>query len=310
MKKMVVSNTGQKTGARGDTLLLKKYEAYIRVEQRLSRATVATYLPECRLFLDYMAGQKKRLEDVTGGVLIEFLIQRQLDGVCQRTLAKTMSVLRSFFSFLILEGMVKSNPVEMVDMPKTNFRIPKVFSRQDIEVFFAAIDTTTPSGIRDRALFELIYSCGLRVTEAINLRMNSIYLHEALLRVKGKGNKERLVPVGEYALMWLDRYMNEIRHSFIKKGKLSEYIFLNYRGSQLSRKGVWKRFKEVLQKIRLEGKVHTLRHSFATHLLGGGADLRAVQELLGHADISTTQIYTHVEEEELKQYHEKYHPRG
>jgi integrase/recombinase XerD len=307
---MLLSNNRQDKAVKGDTLLLKKYEAYIRVELRLSRATIATYLPECRLFLTYLSGQKKRLEDVTGNVLIEFLIQRQLDGVCQRTLAKTMSSLRSFFTFLILEGMVQNNPVDLVDMPRPNFRIPKVFSRQDIEGFFAAIETETPSGIRDRALFELIYSCGLRVTEAINLRMNNIYLHEALLRVKGKGNKERLIPIGECAIVWLKRYLNEARHSFYKNAISPDYLFLNYRGKQLSRKGVWKRFKEVLQKISLEGKVHTLRHSFATHLLGGGADLRAVQELLGHADISTTQIYTHVEEEELKQYHEKYHPRG
>ncbi|MBN1698357.1 MAG: tyrosine recombinase [Spirochaetales bacterium] len=293
-----------------DNALLRSYEAYLRVELRLQRATIATYLPECRLLLYWLSEEKKEISEVDGNMLIGFLVKRQIDGVCGRTLAKTISSLRSFFVFLILEGILSNNPLDTVDMPKPNFRIPKVFSRQDIEVFFGGIDTSTPSGIRDRALFELIYSCGLRVTEAIELKLVNIYPRQALLRVCGKGNRERLVPVGEHAEVWLDKYIGEARTAFIKKGRSTDYLFLNYRGNRISRKGVWKRFKEILKKVSLEGKVHTLRHSFATHLLGGGADLRSVQELLGHADISTTQIYTHVEEEELKEYHAKYHPRG
>jgi integrase/recombinase XerD len=195
-------------------------------------------------------------------------------------------------------------------MPKAESAIPSVFSLDEVELFLSSIDIGDPLGLRDRALFELIYSCGLRVSEAIALDLGSVYSKESLVRVTGKGNKERLVPIGETAIFWLKKYLSDSRPSLVADIKKGMWVFLSRRGKCLGRKGVWKRFKEICMKAGIEGKVHTLRHSFATHLLSGGADLRSVQELLGHADISTTQVYTHVDEPVLHKAHKKYHPRG
>ncbi|MDE0026755.1 MAG: tyrosine-type recombinase/integrase, partial [Spirochaetaceae bacterium] len=189
-------------------------------------------------------------------------------------------------------------------------RIPRVLSVAQVERFLAAIDTGTPAGIRDRALFELIYSAGLRVGEVVALDRGRLYLAQACVRVLGKGSRERIVPLGEPAVAWLGRYLTEARPHLLRRGAATDAAFLNQRGGRLSRKGIWKRFQEVCAGAGIDAKVHTLRHSFATHLLAGGADLRSVQELLGHADLTTTQIYTHVEREELHAEHRRYHPRG
>lgn len=290
--------------------ILKAFEDYIRVELRLSANSVATYIHECRVFASYCKEQALSFDKITSVVIIDFLIWRQFNGISQRTIAKTLSSLRSFFKFLILEGITNQNPAQLVEMPKMQNKVPKIFTPSEIDDFFCCIDTTTPLGIRDRALFELIYSCGLRVSEAVGLKRADLFLQEALIKVKGKGNKERFIPAGEYALHWLSVYLDKGRPKLLKRNRRTDMLFLNHWGRPLSRKGVWKRFKEIVNRANIKGKVHTLRHSFATHLLKGGADLRSVQELLGHADISTTQIYTHVEEEELKEYHKKYHPRG
>ena len=293
-----------------NTRILKTFEDYITVEMRFSGNSVNTYIHECKVFISYCYKQSINLKQVSSKIIIDFLILRQMNGICQRTIAKSLSSLRSFFKFLILEGILDHNPAELVEMPKINMKVPKVFNYSEIEQLFQCIDITTPLGIRDRALFELIYSCGLRISEAVGLKCTDLYLQEALLKVKGKGNKERFVPVGEYGLHWLTEYLEQARPGLIKRNRPGDILFLNRMGRPLSRKGVWKRFKEITMRAQLKGKVHTLRHSFATHLLKGGADLRSVQKLLGHADISTTQIYTHVEEEELRKYHKKYHPRG
>jgi integrase/recombinase XerD len=290
--------------------VLQTFEDYIRVELRLSANSVATYLHECRIFVAYCNENTLSLDKITSINIIDFLIWRQLSGISQRTIAKTLSSLRSFFKFLIIEGITSQNPAKLVEMPKMQNKIPKIFNRSEIDGFFCCIDTKTPLGIRDRALFELIYSCGLRVSEAVGLKCADLFLQEALIKVKGKGNKERFIPVGEYACHWCTLYLETGRPRLLKRNRRTDVLFLNHWGRPLSRKGVWKRFKEIENRAKVKGKVHTLRHSFATHLLKGGADLRSVQELLGHSDISTTQIYTHVEEEELKKYHKKYHPRG
>ena len=290
--------------------ILRRYEEYITVELRLKKDSISTYMGECRFFIYYLEDKKIDLSSIQVQDIIDFLITRQAEGISQRTIAKTLSSIRSFYKFLLLEEHVLNNPAELIDMPKINMRIPKVFSREEIEKFFSFIDTRKPLGIRDRSLYELIYSCGLRISEAVRLKLTHLFFTQALIRVEGKGNKQRLVPVGEYALYWLKRYMNEARPEILKKNRQNDYLFLNHWGKKLSRKGVWKRFKQIAMNAGIDGKVHTLRHSFATHLLSGGADLRSVQELLGHADISTTQVYTHVEDEELKSHHQKYHPRG
>jgi integrase/recombinase XerD len=290
--------------------LLEAFAAYLAAELRLSRATVSVYTLEARLLLDYCAPKPpEELASVSGADLIQYLVHRQLQGASRKTTAKSLSALRAFFGFLVREGLAPANPAEDVEAPRIPRRIPEVFSREEVERLLAAIDLNTPGGVRDRFLFELIYSCGLRVSEAAELTLERIYKAEKFLRVLGKGGKERIVPVGELALEWLERYLNEARPALARGRRLAS-LFVNHLGQPLSRKGMWKRFKGYALEAGVAGKIHTLRHSFATHLLKGGADLRTVQVLLGHADIGTTQIYTHVEESELAEYHRLYHPRG
>lgn len=288
--------------------LLNGFEDYLAAELRLSSKTVDTYLGECKFFLFYAEEFNLDILNIEINDVIDFLIHRQMKGVTQRTIAKTLSSIRCFYKYLILENKCNLNPTELIETPKIPKKIPRVFSVEEIEKFFKCIDTSDVLGIRDRALFELIYSCGLRVSEAGELKLNNIFLKERIIKITGKGGKERFVPVGDIADFWLKKYINESRISLAKKR--TNYIFLNSRGIKLSRKGMWKRFKEICSLAGVEGKIHTLRHSFATHLLSGGADLRSVQELLGHSDITTTQIYTHVDESKLKQSHEAFHPRA
>jgi integrase/recombinase XerD len=289
--------------------LIRTYSDYLTAELRLSSSTIAVYTLEARLFLTYCKQEQFELESATVGNLIEYLIHRQLQGISQKTTAKAVSALRSFFTFLHGEKIIASNPSVHLELPRSSHRIPEVYSLDQVEAILEAIDTSTPAGIRDRFLFELIYSCGLRVSESVSLTLDRIYAKEAMLRIVGKGSKERLVPMGEQALLWMRRYLEEGRPALLKEKK-ERALFINRSGKRLSRKGMWKRFKQILALAGVEGKIHSLRHSFATHLLQGGADLRAVQALLGHADIATTQIYTHVDERQLHGQHRRYHPRG
>lgn len=291
--------------------LLERFRDYLEVELRLSRQTVETYMRECQLADADAREHGLRLEALSTAQLIDFLIRRQTADVPvdQRTIAKGLSALRSFFQFCVLEEVRADNPAGGIATPRGESRLPGVLSVEQIDTLLDSIDLGSPGGLRDRALFELIYSSGLRISEAVGLDQGQLYLSEALIRVRGKGDKERLVPIGEEAIAWLRRYLEEGRPHLVRS--LSERaVFLNRRGTRLSRKGMWKRWHELTQSVGIDAKVHTLRHSFATHLLEGGADLRSVQELLGHADIGTTQIYTHIDTEDLRAYHEKFHPRG
>jgi integrase/recombinase XerD len=289
--------------------LLRIYSDYLTAELRLSDSTVEVYTLEARLFLQYCDEEQLELKAATVGNLIEYLIHRQLGGISRKTTAKSVSALRALFGFLQREKMIDGNPSVNLELPRTSRRIPEVFSLREVEAILAAIDAETAAGMRDRFLFELIYSCGLRVSEAAGLTLDRIYPRESMLRVVGKGGRERLVPMGERALLWMRRYLEEARPALLK-GKKERAVFVNRSGKPLSRKGMWKRFKEIAARAGVSGKIHTLRHSFATHLLQGGADLRSVQSLLGHADIGTTQIYTHVDERQLHGQHKRYHPRG
>ncbi len=294
----------------GKPELLANFKAYLAVEQRLSPLTVNAYLSEAELFLRYLQVNRLDLESAGTTEVVEYLIDRQLQGVSQKTTARILSSLRSFYGFLQAEGLTDSNPVRVLKTPRIPRKIPEVLTLEEVDGFLANIDLDNPLGLRDRALFELIYSCGLRVSEAVQLTVNSIFMKEGLIRISGKGERQRLVPMGGEAKVWLKSYMDRSRPLLLRKSRLESALFLNYLGKGLSRKGIWKRFKEIAARAGIEAKVHTLRHSFATHLLQGGAGLRSVQELLGHADITTTQIYTHIGEEELKRFHQQYHPRG
>ncbi len=290
---------------------LSRFEDYLRVELRLSDNTIETYMICCKTFADFLEREDKVLEEVNPSVIINYFVGRQVSGTSQRTIAKCISGLRSFFKFLVVEGLLAKNPMEWVESPKVERKIPDVFSIEEIEHFFGVIEAQidSPLSLRDRAMFELVYSCGLRVSEVADLTVERLYLKEGVVRILGKGKRERLVPMGEVATFWMKKYLSEVRPLLLGQ-KRSSYVFLNHLGNKLTRKGIWLRFKETAERAGLKGKVHTLRHSFATHLLQGGANLRSVQELLGHSDISTTQIYTHVGSDELKRLHELYHPKG
>jgi integrase/recombinase XerD len=290
--------------------MVKQYEDYLIAELRVASSTVETYSRECRRFLESLEEEGLSAETVQSIHIVNYLTSRQLEQTDQRTLAKTISSIRSFCRFLVEEEIRPDNPASFVESPKINRAIPEVLSREEVDALLNSIDCDTPIGIRDRTLFELIYSCGLRISEAVELGCSRVFTRERIIRVRGKGDKDRLVPLGDVSIQWIHRYMQEVRPRLQEGHKRTDRFFLSQRGSGISRKGIWKRFKMIQQKAGISGKVHTLRHSFATHLLQGGADLRAVQELLGHADISTTQIYTHLDTEDLKAMHGRYHPRG
>jgi len=293
--------------------LLANFKAYLAVEQRLSPLTVVAYFSEAELFLRYLQVNRLDLKSAGTTEVVEYLIDRQLQGVSQKTTARILSSLRSFYGFLQAEGLTEFNAVRVLKTPRIPRKIPAVLTLEEVDGFLASIDLDNPDnplGLRDRALFELIYSCGLRVSEAAQLTVNSIFIKEGVIRISGKGNRQRLAPLAGEAKVWLKNYMDRGRPLLLRKSRMESALFLNYLGKGLSRKGIWKRFKEIAARAGIEAKVHTLRHSFATHLLQGGAGLRSVQELLGHSDITTTQIYTHVGEEELKRFHQQYHPRG
>jgi integrase/recombinase XerD len=291
--------------------LAQEYEGYLRNELRVADATVGTYVAEVRRFVRWLDETTRSASDVQGVDLESYVASRGGDEPLNaRTISRIFSSLRSLFGFMKTAGYRSDDPSRDVERPKIGRHLPEVLDINEVEKFLMSIDLDTPYGLRDRTLFELIYSCGLRVSEAADIEVSQIFLKEGLIRVRGKGDKERLVPLGDEAESWLRRYLREGRPLLLKGHSSLDLVFLNNRGGGLSRKGMWKRFRGIAQRADVDGKIHTLRHSFATHLLRGGADLRSVQELLGHADISTTQIYTHLNQNDLQKAHKAFHPRG
>lgn len=296
----------------GDQWTERAFEDYLTIELRMADNTVETYMREIREFILWLSQEGHQASSVDAEEISAYIILRQSNdaALSARTVSRILSTLKSYFEFIIQVGQRKDNPIRLIDMPRLARHLPEVMSVEDVDLFLQEIDCTTQGGLRDRALFELIYSCGLRVSEAVGLEVSDLFFDEGLIKVTGKGSKERLIPLGESAEYWLKMYLSEGRPGFVKPGKMSGSLFLNRLGNGLSRKGMWKRFRETAERAGVSGKIHTLRHSFATHLLQGGADLRSVQELLGHADISTTQIYTHLNNDDLQNAHREYHPRG
>lgn len=296
--------------------LLREYQDWLLLELHMAQNSISTYAGEASMLLLWATAGGYDLsllgaDDITAYIEArQGLGNRGVEPLSSRTVSRIMSSLRSFFDYLVLSEYRITNPLDKLKPPTLIHTLPQVMTIEDVDRFLSEIKTDTPFGIRDRALFEIIYSCGLRVSEAVELCLENIFIKEGLIRVIGKGSKERLIPLGEEAEYWLQSYLREARILLVKPGKRNTALFLNNRGEGLSRKGMWKRFKEIAAKAGVEGKIHTLRHSFATHLLRGGADLRSVQELLGHSDISTTQIYTHLNRNDLARAHKKYHPRG
>lgn len=290
-----------------DSLLDLFYTDLILVK-RTSEQTAATYKLSAKDFLLWLQSEHIKLNSVTPKELTFYFASRKVTDVTELTLAKDMSALRALGDYLVRKNYWKENHMLLLDRPKIHREIPKVLDINQIEKLLGAIDTTTLLGQRDDALFELIYSCGLRISEACDLTTTHVHLNEHLILVHGKGDKERLIPFGGKAEEKLTNYIKNVRPLLVKE-KVVPQLFVNYKGDPISRKGVWKRFQELEVISGVDSKVHTLRHSFATHLLAGGADLRSVQELLGHSDLSTTQIYTHVTDCQLENIHEKYFPK-
>ncbi len=233
-------------------------------------------------------------------------------GLSSNSAARYYSSIKGFFRYLFIQNYIKENPMEKVSSPKLKKGLPLVLSVTEVDSILARPDTSNVLGLRDKALLELLYACGVRVSELLGLKVSDLFFNEEMIRVFGKGSKERLVPVGRSAVKWVKEYLIKSRPMLEKKHKSENFLFLNKRGTKLSRMGIWKIVDKYVKDAGIKKEVHphTFRHSFATHLLEGGADLRAVQEMLGHADISTTQIYTHIDREYIKQMHKDFHPRG
>ena len=285
-------------------ILLNQFYTDLLLVKRDSEQTAITYKISAEEFLNWLVTEHIKLKDVSVQNLLYYIIKRKEDGCSELTIAKDISGLRALGDYLERKGMWSENPAMELDKPKAARNLPKVLSIEQVDSLLDSIDKTSLSGKRDDALFELVYSCGLRISEVCTLKLANLHLEERLILVHGKGDKERLVPFGDRAYEKILVYLNEVRPELVKGRNVAE-VFVNYRGEPISRKGVWKRFKELEALSGVEAKVHTLRHSFATHLLQGGADLRSVQELLGHSDLSTTTIYTHVTDKQLEEAHEK-----
>jgi integrase/recombinase XerD len=291
------------------------YLNYIRVERGLSANTLEAYSSDLFKFTGFLLDRKLGLARVKRDDVVDFLSSLYRRGLDSRSVARHLVTVRSFFKFLVVDGIVNHDPTTNLESPKIRQTLPSFLSVKEVERLLALPDLNTPLGLRDRALLDVLYSCGLRVTELINLRSDNVDFELGCIRCIGKGDKERLVPIGRKALDSVVTYIKDARPVLLRsrrRAKLSNAIFLNRQGGQLGRVGVWKILAAYGRALGLRKKLtpHKLRHSFATHLLERGADLRSVQMMLGHADISTTQIYTHVMEDRLKTVYKAHHPRA
>ena len=283
----------------------------LRVEKGLSENTIQAYRRDMLKFAAFAEEHRLKTRDVQRGHIVDFLGSLYHKGLDSRSVARHLVTVRNFFRFALTEGYLDDDPAATVESPKFRQTLPEFLSLEEVDRLLRQPDTTTPVGARDKAMIELLYSCGLRVSELCGLRVSDLQTDSGCLRCVGKGNKERLVPVGRQALEAVQRYLRSGRPKLLRDGS-SPHLFLNRRGRKIDRITFWKTLGEYGRKagLRKSLKPHMLRHSFATHLLDRGADLRSVQLMLGHSDISTTQIYTHVVEERLKQTYKAHHPRA
>ena len=292
---------------------LKEYLTILRYEKNLSENTTISYKNDLQKFLTFLDKSKiKDLSEVTSNLITKFFESERKAGKDSATSARYMSSIKGFFRFLENNSYIEKNPTEKLSRVKKARKLPSVLTLPEIEMILNAPKTDDVTGLRDKAILETFYSSGLRVSELINLKINDLFFDDEVIRVLGKGSKERIVPIGSSAIHWIKEYLTRSRPHLEKKTKSQNVVFLNTRGTKLSRMWIWKIFNNYAKDAGISKDIHPhiFRHSFATHLLEGGADLRAVQEMLGHADISTTQIYTHVDRDYIKQVHRDHHPRG
>ena len=279
-------------------------------ETGAAKNTLVSYRFDLCIFAGWIHRQSSTMLTATRAQVMDFLAFRHDQGCIARTSARGLSALKAFYARALLDGAISHNPTSQVRAPKLPKPLPKALSEREIELLLSAPDIEAIAGLRDKAMLELMYATGLRVTELTTLKAEQVNLRQGVLRVLGKGQKERLVPMGEIAQDWLERYFNEARTQF-PNAKASDVLFLSNRGDALTRQAFWYIVKRCAAKAGVRSlSPHGLRHSFATHLLNHGADLRVVQLLLGHADLSTTQIYTMIAKENLKKFHQMHHPRG
>lgn len=292
---------------------IKEYLTHLKLEKNLSENTVESYRIDLQKFINYlMEIGISDLSEVKSGTISTYFDLQRKEKISPSTSARYLSAIKGFFSYLERFSYIQKDPTEILSSKKSGRKLPAVLSFFEIEKILKCPDVSSTLGLRDKALLEICYSSGLRVSELINLKIGDLFFNDDVIRVFGKGSKQRIVPVGRSAKKWVTEYLIKGRPNLEKKSKSENIIFLNTRGSKLSRMGIWKIFDRYFKEagIKKEAHPHTFRHSFATHLIEGGADLRAVQEMLGHSDISTTQIYTHIDREFVKQVHRDYHPRG
>jgi len=292
---------------------LKEYLSSLKLERNLSENTISSYKNDIRSFIIFLTSLNINDPDkITYKDINSFFASLSDLGLSDTSSARYNSSLKGFFKYLFLNSYIRINPMDRVASAKIHKNLPIVLNVNEIQKILDAPDINKKLGLRDKAILEMFYACGLRVSELLNIKLSDLFFDQEMIRVFGKGSKERLVPIGSSAINWIGEYLKKSRSLLIKKLKSANYLFLNNRGTKLTRMSAWKIVDRYVKEAGIKRKVHphTFRHSFATHLLEGGADLRAVQEMLGHADISTTQIYTHIDREYLKQVHKEFHPRG
>ena len=291
---------------------IKGFKSYLQIERSLSENSVQAYIRDIKKFADYAIPLELSELNITRENISNFLTNLNDENISARSQARIISGIKAFYKYLIMEDYIKHNPTELIESPKIGLKLPYTLSLIEIDKLIEAIDLSSPQGERNRSIIETLYSCGLRVSELINLQLSNINFKEGYIKVIGKGDKERLAPVGGRALKYLTIYINEVRnHQNIKKGH-EDIVFLNNRGAKITRVMIFLIIQKLKEAIGLKKKIspHTFRHSFATHLIEGGANLRAVQEMLGHESINTTEIYTHLDKDYLRSNIIQFHPRS
>lgn len=288
--------------------LIDEFLRYLLIDKGYSNNTIESYRRDLLKFLEF--NRDKKMESITNDDLKEYLKALKLEGLNEKSISRNISCLKSFYKFLVIEKYTKNNPSEFLFIPKIKKSLPNILTEEEV-LKLLDIELTDNFSYRNKAMLELMYATGLRVSELVNLKLQDIDLSQDIVRTFGKGSKERIIPIGDYAKEYLEKYIYKYRGTMLKKNNC-EYLFLNNHGNKMTRQGFFKIVKKIAKEkgIGQELSPHTLRHSFASHLLKYGADLRTIQELLGHSDISTTQIYTHITNEELKKNYEDFHPHG
>ena len=290
--------------------LIDQFLNYMRVERGVSENTIEAYGRDLRGLADFVEKEGASCKKIDINILTNYITYLS-ERLSRRSLARNISAIRTFFKFLVLEGVIQENPARFLEVPKVSKTLPGILNEHEIELLLNQPSASTPIGIRDKAMIELLYATGVRVSELVHLKISDVDLNVGYIKVKGKGAKERFVPIGEKAVSVLKEYIEKARSKFDKK-RGSPYLFLNNRGKPFSRQGFWKMLKSYAKKAGIKKRItpHIIRHSFATHLIKNGADLRSVQMMLGHSDISTTQIYTHIDRSYLKEVYNRCHPRA